>query len=294
VELGDSGIITQDGVPFTRSEAEPVIELATPLEKTRCSLLLFVATSSEKDALEAAARDRGIPFERIRDQPVGRYYWLGRIGYEDVIAVRAEGMGPLRRGGSADLAMRYMSSTQATAIVQVGMGFGSSPQDAKQKYGDVMVSSHLIPYDNRDVRSGGDRGYQVIYERASWEESSQTLLAMFMRERERRGNARTFQVHVGAMLSGAARIHSSAFRDELLRDVPAGEQPIIGGEMEAVGLLSASESPNWCVVKGIVDFADEDRDKVFEANRPIACRNAAEFVLDALLNDQPDQFPSTR
>ena len=97
-----------------------------------------------------------------------------------------------------------------------------------------------------------------------------------------------FGVHLGAMLSGAARIGSSHYRDELVRNVPAGEDPIVGGEMEGVGLLAAStasDDPVWCVVKGISDFADKDRHKVVKANRRVACRNAAEFLLSALLND---------
>jgi adenosylhomocysteine nucleosidase len=90
------------------------------------------------------------------------------------------------------------------------------------------------------------------------------------------------------MLSGAARIYSGRFRDELVQGVPGGEDPIVGGEMEGVGLLAAStasDDPIWCVVKGISDFADEDRDTVIDENRPLACRNAAEFVLAALVND---------
>jgi adenosylhomocysteine nucleosidase len=56
--------------------------------------------------------------------------------------------------------------------------------------------------------------------------------------------------------------------------------------MEGVGLLSTSPAndPAWIIVKGISDFADENRDAVIERYRPIACRNAADFVLDALLN----------
>jgi hypothetical protein len=56
--------------------------------------------------------------------------------------------------------------------------------------------------------------------------------------------------------------------------------------MEGVGLLAAStalDDPIWCVVKGIFDFANEDA--AIRENRPIACRNAAEFVLSALMND---------
>jgi adenosylhomocysteine nucleosidase len=61
--------------------------------------------------------------------------------------------------------------------------------------------------------------------------------------------------------------------------------------MEGVGLLAASltaANPIWCIVKGVSDFADEDRDVVIETNRPLACRNAAEFVLSALENDAQD------
>ncbi len=58
--------------------------------------------------------------------------------------------------------------------------------------------------------------------------------------------------------------------------------------MEGVGLLAASldaDDPIWCVVKGISDFADEDRNRVIGESRDAACRNAAHFVLSALVND---------
>src|SRR5947208_3371294 len=97
-------------------------------DKRQCSLLLFVATSSEETALKQASASRQTSFERNRDDTLGEYYWMGKIGDERVIAVRARGMGPLGRGGSADLALRFQQSTGATAIVQVGMAFGIDPQ----------------------------------------------------------------------------------------------------------------------------------------------------------------------
>jgi nucleoside phosphorylase len=83
---------------------------------------------------------------------------------------------------------------------------------------------------------------------------------VFQAERERGVNP--FQVHIGAFLSGGARIHSGLFRDELVTSVPAADDVIVGGEMEGVGLLSISPAndPVWIVVKGISDFADEDTD----------------------------------
>lgn len=87
------------------------------------------------------------------------------------------------------------------------------------------------------------------------------------------------------MLSGAAKIYSSEFRDRLARKCAHGKGGlVIGGDMEAVGIASAStgKAPNWIVAKAISDFADHDRDKVIAKNRPIACRNAARFVLETI------------
>lgn len=58
--------------------------------------------------------------------------------------------------------------------------------------------------------------------------------------------------------------------------------------MKGVGLLSASdpESPSWIVAKGISDFADEERNEMIAETRPVACRNSAAFVLNALKNEQ--------
>ena len=260
--------------------------------KRQCSLLLFVATPAEEEALGQAANARHLAFERIKDPELREYHWLGAVGNETVIAVRPSReqgrviMGAHGHLGSAAKAIQFRQATGARGIVQLGMAFGIDP--VNQKAGGVLVSSSLIPYDNRDVRpaAGGQAGYVVDYSNADRQSARQALVALFLREHKRGGHP--FDVHVGAILSGGARIHSGFFRDELAANVPRGEDPIVGGEMEGVGLLAASlaaDDPIWCVVKGISDFADENRDAVIGANRPVACRNAAEFVLSALVND---------
>jgi adenosylhomocysteine nucleosidase len=268
--------------------------------KQQCSLLLFAATPTEEKALEEAARSRNLAFEKIKDSRLGEYHWMGAVGNATVIAVRPareQGqivMGALGRLGSAAKSIRFREATGAQGIVQLGMAFGIDPQ--RQKPGDVLASSSLIPYDNRTVRSVPrswlqrllriEPNYIVEYSNAKRQLARASLVELFRREQER--GAHSFDIYIGAILSGAARIHSRRFRDELIRSVPAGDGLIVGGEMEGVGLIAASftaDDPIWCVVKGISDFADEDRDTVIEEHRPLACRNAAEFVLSALVND---------
>jgi nucleoside phosphorylase len=124
--------------------------------KSECSLLLFLATPAEEDGLGEAAEELGIPFERIgkNASPFGEEYrWLGRVGDETLIAVspaRHHGhvvMGSIGFLGTAARAMRVRTATGAQGIVQLGMGFGVDPR--RQKAGDVLVSTSIVPYDNR-------------------------------------------------------------------------------------------------------------------------------------------------
>jgi nucleoside phosphorylase len=264
----------------------------TELPARQCSLLLFVATPTEEDSLANAARAKGLTFDLIKDPLLGEYVWMGSVGNETVIAirpVRESGrlvMGSLGRLGSAARAIRFREATGASGIVQLGTAFGIEP--TIQRIGDVLISSSLIPYDLRDVLPAREPNepYRVEYSRATRQPARTALVSLFAREQSRGG--RRFGVYVGAMLSGAARIHSQRFRDELVAGVPGGDDPMVGGEMEGVGLLAASTSsddPVWCVAKGISDFADEDRDRVIAEGRVLAASNAADFVLSALANE---------
>ena len=264
-----------------------------------------MAIPAEEKGLKQAAQAQNLPFFKVKaeESRLGvDYYDLGPLGNETgVIALPPAKdaddnliMGSIGFFGTAARAMRLRAVTGARGIVQVGMAFGIDPR--RQKAGDVLVSTSIIPYDNRDIKPVSRdcphcgkqvAGFDTEYQEIRREQARPALVELFRREQGRRNHA--FQVYLGAMLSGAARIHSGFYRDELVRSVPGnGEEQIVGGEMEGVGLLAASISPDdpiWCVVKGISDFADEDRDAVIRANRPVACRNAATFVLSALAND---------
>ncbi len=291
-----------------------------PLPWPVCTLLLFVATSTEEDALRVQAAKLGLDFRK--DPALRKYFgesglkdeaWtLGTIGGETVVAVgcsRIRGnpvMGPHGRLGSAAKAVRYLAATGAQGIIQVGMAFGIAR--GPQKLGDVLVSTSLIPYDKRDVKASPkepgyikycgrvvtavglkwpqEPGYFNDYSAVEIEPARPALVERCLREKER--TTFGFTVHAGAMLSGAARIHCAKFRDELYRTVPHGNEPIVGGEMEGVGLLAAAmkaDDPAWCVVKGIGDFADEQRDEDIKTGLSVASGNAAYFVLSSLVND---------
>lgn len=224
-------------------------------------LILLVATSTEKEELKKVAMEKGVLFEKRRSAR-GSYYYLGKVGSFRVIAVRTD-MGPLGYRGSASKAVYYQSVTGAAAIVQLGMAFGVRPDE--QELGDVLVSTSLLPYDNRDIIDCGDT-YLTDYSRARRHPANHSFIELFQSTSQT--YTRNHSIFFGTLLSGSARIYSAIFRDELLQMLPKSDEDeeIIGGEMEAVGLLSTSppEDPIWIAVKGISDFADKDRNEIIK------------------------------
>ena len=193
-------------------------------------------------------------------------------------------MGPFGHRGSAATAMRAMGVTGATGIIQIGMAFGAYP--GLQNVGDVLVSSSIVAYDYRTILEapGGNPPYETDYADPSNPtprfEARASLLSLFANAADDPGG--DFRVHVGTFLSGGARIQSASYRDHLLRSVPSGDRPFVGGEMEGVGLPPANVDPAWILVKGISDFADGADPETFPTRRSLACDNAARFVLRTL------------
>ncbi len=248
----------------------------------RCDILLFVVTPTEIKKLEEVAVSLKLTFAERKGRAFN-YYDLGQVGTYRVMAVQTE-MGPFSHDGSAARALIAKTETRATALVSLGMAFGISRE--KQKLGDLLVSKILLPYDNRRVHSENGKmetGYENVRPHFA-KESLISVLSKLSGEAEW-----SSKVSFGALLTGGARIHCAEFRDELVRCLSGHGEPVIGGEMEGVGLLAAShpENPIWIIVKGISDFADENRATEVKIGRPIACENAAKFVLSALRNFNP-------
>lgn len=248
-----------------------------------CDLLLLVATSSEKKAIREAADQLGLELTGKHVQGIGSFKTMGQVGPNGVNVFETE-MGPFGHKGSAATAMRAMSVTGATGIIQIGMAFGAYP--TLQRVGDVLVSSSIVAYDYRTVRDlpGQTPPYENDYADPNNPtprfDARQSLLNLFANAADDPGG--DFRVHVGTFLSGGARIQSASYRDHLLRSVPSGDRPFVGGEMEGVGLPPANVDPAWILVKGISDFADGADPDLFPERRALACTNAAGFVLRTL------------
>jgi adenosylhomocysteine nucleosidase len=240
-------------------------------------------------AVRDVAKELRLQHKRCRSTH-GDYVDLGRIGPSRVLAVETH-MGPFASTGSAAKALQWLAATQAQAVIGVGMAFGARPKS--QKLGDVMVCTSLLPYDYRIVRcpsrsgEGSEARRQPTHDYSSVEvyRARPQLQSLF----ERAASLPRWRdrVHLGAFLSGAARIHCAAYRDELVQAF-LDRGLVIGGDMEGVGLLASSDAldSRWIMVKAISDFADAERDAVIKETRPQACYNSAQFVLSTLMDEE--------
>jgi adenosylhomocysteine nucleosidase len=257
-------------------------------KRLKCDVLLFVATSSEEDHLKEAALELGLQFKKTKGQNTSgrtlKYFDIGQVGTYKVKAVRCN-MGPFSFDGSAARALMAQAETQATALISLGMAFGTDR--TSQNFGDVLISNSLLPYDARKVtcRNGEINDLEDVHPYPA-----KPSLVNMLRIYHDQVNFES-RVEFGPMLTGGARIQCATFRDKLSSELSErGVGRVIGGEMEGAGLMATCrrDSPNWVLVKGISDFADDHRDDEIDHGRPIACRNSARFVLSALLAFNPE------
>lgn len=282
------GCRTLPGAMFGDTSLRESMAHSTHSTPPACDLLIFTAVSSEEKALRRVAGEMQLEYAKARTDLLGEYIDLGTIGRNRVLAVQTH-MGPFSSNGSAAKALQWLAVTKASAIIGVGMAFGTLPK--LQKYGDVLVATSLLPYDYKIVRCDPSGNLLVDYTEVKPYPAHAGLLTLFeraAREPDWRGH-----VYLGPFLSGASRIHCAAHRDELCAAFP-DRGIIVGGDMEGIGLLASSDEkePRWIMVKGISDFADAARDSVIKGTRPTACYDAASFVLWALLNEETLRAPA--
>jgi len=153
----------------------------------------------------------------------------------------------------------------------VGIAFGLSP--TKQRMGDVLVASEVIPYEQQRI------GSKNVF-RGPIPPSDRTLLNRFENAQNWsfiRPDGLVAQVHVGPVLSGEKLIDDLDYKSQQLEQHPQA----IGGEMEGAGVYAAAAANKtpWILAKAICDWADGKKDKKHQPLAAAAAASLVEYVL---------------
>jgi nucleoside phosphorylase len=231
-------------------------------------ILLITATGTESQAvLEIFEKATG-----HRAKPGGGelvYFDLGVVGGRRVFLIQTANMGAAVLGGALQTTEKGIEMLKPSTVIMVGIAFGIN--ETKQKIGDVLVSTHLRPY---DLQRMGD---EIIFRDAKPDASSKLLQLC-------RSSYLTWQrskVRFGVILTGAKLVDNIDYRKQL----HSLEPEAIGGEMEGQGVYVACQDKklDWILVKAICDWGDGNKNiPQKDEYQQIAATNAVSFVLHAL------------
>jgi len=175
-------------------------------------------------------------------------YYIGKFGNYNIVNV-VSGMGSYTVGGSADVLKNAIVHWEPKLIISLGIAFGIDIK--KQKLGDVLISSTIIPYDKNSKIENG-----ILILRDPWFPQISTFLKDRIRNLAYFRNKR-FRTHFGCIITGENLIDDPNFKEMILD--ATNTYNIIGGEMEAYGVFkTASENQirHCLTIKGVCDWAE--------------------------------------
>lgn len=223
------------------------------------------STRSDKKFLKVIVKDRSANFI------------LGNYG-ECRVAIIQTGTGP-------DKAEKILKSVQkvvkAEYVIAIGVCFGA--KKSKTNIGDIIIAESII--DTTEKRHEGNKTI-VIPETYRCGEN---LFNMFRHDKSIETKGKSVIIHCGSLSSEKTLYRSAEEKEEILGQVPKA----LGGEMEANGIRKAADESEtkfeWIVIKAIVDWGDEAKDK---KSQPFGAVSCARYVLECLTK-QPNGPPKT-
>ena len=160
-----------------------------------------------------------------------------------------------------------------------GVGVCYSLDRGKHRFGDVLVANRISSFETHK-KCGSD-----IVPRGNRIEISQDLKKIFCQQTTcwndtfKVSRNRSSKVYYGLLISASILLSSSEERDKFKRAEPEA----IGGEMEGFQLLKMKRKNGLVmeviVIKGVVDYGDESKDKVWQFTTAMAAFDFVEKII---------------
>jgi nucleoside phosphorylase len=209
----------------------------------------------------------------------------GSTGIYEIVVMSLLGKGRTEATTATTDAIRRW---QPRYVILVGIAGGVAAQEVE--LGDILVSDQIVDYEPRKLTPDGSKIRWKVYPAsprligAARNLAGADCLELMSEERPDGGSPTR---HIGPTASGDELIASRKALGEYLSHWPA----LLGVEMEGAGVAAAcsqaAEPPEFFMIRGVSDFADEEKntDRV-RRWRPYACDIAASYMV-ALLKNGP-------
>jgi nucleoside phosphorylase/tetratricopeptide (TPR) repeat protein len=250
----------------------PVQTIEASKLKSSIRLAILVATQVELRAVLSAMKPLPRRSRILKVAKDNETFYAGKIGAVNAVVslCSAGSNGP---SGATLTANSTIEKWSPDAVLICGIAFGASRR--KQREGDVLVATGIIPYENKRM------GAKAVY-RTSLASCGPKLLNRFRNvigwDFRRADNSRV-EVHFGQILSGEKLVDDPEFKTSLLNDFSEA----IGGEMEGTGLWAAATRHNkeWIVVKSVCDWADGSKNDQFHELAARSSISLCQFVFSS-------------
>ncbi|CAN5800179.1 hypothetical protein BH11BAC3_BH11BAC3_12220 [soil metagenome] len=269
------GVIQMLGAVFKKMNMRIIEQPKETSRKYIKEISFLIVTATEIESNELLDNLNPLPNEKaiIQIAIENQTYYLGVLGIYGVVMVQSA-MGAVGRSSSLITTSAAINYWNPKAIIMVGIAFGIDLK--KQNIGDVIVSSHIIPYENSRV------GKTIIY-RSELPPASSLLVNRVRQIRNWKfllPVKKYAKLYLGPILTGEKLIDSKQFLTDLRTAFPNA----VGGEMESAGIYAASDQKkiDWLIIKGICDFADGKKHLNKDANQKTAIKSAINFTTKLL------------
>lgn len=237
-------------------------EIETMRENTE-TIVIIAVTKTEMNSIITAIRSY-FPNNPLVEMTNEELVYRELIGLKKKVCIVQSEMGSVGKGSVINTLHKIIKYFPLAKVIMVGIAFGANEE--KQKMGDVLVSRQVWNYEPGKIIDAHSisRGDKVS--------ASSFLLQLFHSvELEYEGTA-----HFGLFASGEKLFNSK----EALVQLKEHEKEIIGGDMEAAGLVSFCSDKNldWIVIKAICDWGYQKDD----TNHTLAASSASNFLMQGL------------
>ena len=173
------------------------------------------------------------------------------------------------------------NDVKAKYVIAIGICYGAKESKTKElsdktKLADIIIAKSIVNTEHQRIEETKNVLSDTYH-------CGEKLLNLFEHDKVFELESKFVKVHVGVLASEFTLHRNEEEKQKILKFV----QQALGGEMKANGIyrVAKREKFEWIVIKSIVDWGNEDKNKDWQLFGAVSC---ARFVLKCL-EEQPDE-----